>query len=272
MMKGVRRPLVTVVGQDEKGAETRTVLTGTVVGTDPVSDVAVLWVEGEMKPLIKGSTEDLLVGQEVYALGNPLGLEHSLSKGVVAGVARTMKGGGGRPISGVIQTDAAINPGNNGGPLLDSSGYVIGVNNADFSMNGGFSGMGLAVPIEAVERSVTSVILKGFVQQPSMGLLLEPDDVTKTLGLSGVMVREVEAGGPAATAGVKPMRRGIFGDLIVGIDSASVINTMDFFKALENKVPGDAVMLRVQRAQPDVTSEKYDTVNLQVQLGSRIIV
>jgi S1-C subfamily serine protease len=255
----------------QTGEEIRNDFRATVVGADPVLDVAVLWVDGTLKPLRRGSAQDCVVGQDVLAVGNPFGLEHSLSKGVVSGVARTMFGGGGRPISGVIQTDAAINPGNNGGPLLDSTGAVIGLNNAGFS-NGGFSGMGLAVPIEAVERSVTSVILKGFVQQPSMGLLLEPDDVTKTLGLSGVMVREVEAGGPAATAGVKPLRRGIFGDLIVGIDSSSVINTMDFFKALENKQPGDAVMLRVQRATPDASSEKYDTVNLKVQLGSRIIV
>jgi S1-C subfamily serine protease len=153
MMRGVSKPMVTVIDRDSSGAEQRRVLCGALVGTDPVADVAVLWVDGEMKPLHCGSSEDLMVGQQVFALGNPMGMEHSLSKGVISGVSRTMVGASGRPLNGIIQTDAAINPGNNGGPLLDSSGTVIGVNNAILTTSGTSSGVGLAIPIDSVVRS-----------------------------------------------------------------------------------------------------------------------
>merc|ERR1719433_1009257 len=108
-----------------------------------------------MQPLARGASSKLLVGQNVFAFGNPFGLEHSLSRGIISGLSRKMEGGGGRPISGVIQTDASINPGNNGGPLLDSTGAAVGLNNAALTGQGAYMGVGLAVPIEAVERSVS---------------------------------------------------------------------------------------------------------------------
>mmetsp|Transcript_126985 Transcript_126985/g.270759 ORF Transcript_126985/g.270759 Transcript_126985/m.270759 type:complete len:421 (+) Transcript_126985:50-1312(+) len=271
MMRGVSKPMVTVLDRDSSGAEQRRVLCGALVGTDPVADVAVLWVDGEMKPLHCGSSEDLMVGQQVFALGNPMGMEHSLSKGVISGVSRTMVGASGRPLNGIIQTDAAINPGNNGGPLLDSSGTVIGVNNAILTTSGTSSGVGLAIPIDSVVRSVTSVILKGFVQAPSMGVVLEPDEVPRGLGLDGVMVRQVDAGGPAQTAGVRPMRRGYLGDLIVGVNSRRISNTQDFFKAMEGKLVGEDIVLSVQRAAADQSSDSLDQVDIRMQLGSKIL-
>jgi S1-C subfamily serine protease len=115
------------------------------------------------------------------------------------------------------------------------------------------------------------VILKGFVQGPSMGVVLEPDEVPRGLGLDGVMVRQVDAGGPAQTAGVRPMRRGYLGDLIVGVNSRRISNTQDFFKAMEGKLVGEDIVLSVQRAAADQSSDSLDRVDIQVQLGSKIL-
>uniref|UniRef100_A0A7S4QRQ9 PDZ domain-containing protein n=1 Tax=Alexandrium monilatum TaxID=311494 RepID=A0A7S4QRQ9_9DINO len=271
MMKGITRPQVTVLDRDGAGEERRTVLRGALVGVDPVTDVAVLWVDGDMRPLRRGSTEDLHVGQDVYALGNPFGFEHSLSKGVVAGVSRTLVSASGRPVGGVIQTDASINPGNSGGPLLDSAGQVIGVNNAILTSSGTFAGVGLAVPIEAIERSVTSVITKGHVQGPSMGVVLAHDALSQTLGIDGVMVRKVDRGSPAEIAGLRPMRGGRLGDIIVGIDSKRVDSIQTFFQALDGKLPGEQVLVSVRRAGEDVNTDDWVTLDIPVELGSRIL-
>merc|ERR1719221_1931429 len=262
--------MVTVLDRDINGAEQRRVLNGALVGADPVADVAVLWVDGNMKPLHCGSSNDLMVGQEVFALGSPMGLEHSFSKGVISGVSRTMATASGRPMN-FLQTDATIGQGGLGGPLLDSEGAVIGLNNAILTTNGDSSGIGLAVPIDAVERSVTSVILKGFVQAPSLGVVLEPDEVVRGLGLNGVMVGKVEAGGPAQAAGVRPMRQGSLGDLIVGVDARPVQSTQDFFKAMDGKMAGQGVVLTGNRAGSDVNSDSPWQLDLKVELGSRIL-
>jgi len=270
-MKSVSRPRVTVLGHSPDGEETRSVFTGALVGLDPVSDVAVLWVDGAMKPLRRGSASDLHVGQDVYALGNPFGFEHSFSKGVVSGLARTLVGADGRPIGGIIQTDASINPGNNGGPLLDSTGAVVGVNNAILSSSGAFAGVGLAVPIETIERSVTSVIIQGFVRGSSMGVVLARDSLSQELGIDGVMVRQVTHGSPAELAGLRPMRGGRFGDIIVGIDSKPVHSIQAFFRALDGKLPGDEVVVSVRRAAEDANKVELDSLDITVELGSRIL-
>uniref|UniRef100_A0A7S1LQB0 PDZ domain-containing protein n=1 Tax=Alexandrium catenella TaxID=2925 RepID=A0A7S1LQB0_ALECA len=272
MMKAISRPQVTVTTTDSKtGEERRSTLRGALVGMDPVTDVAVLWVDGDMSPLRRGSSNSLRVGQDVYAVGNPFGFEHSLSKGVVAGLSRTLVSASGRPVGGVIQTDASINPGNSGGPLLDSAGTVVGVNNAILTTSGTFAGVGLAIPIEAVERSVTSVITQGHVQGPSMGVSLANDVFSQTLGINGVMVRKVDHGSPAEQAGLRPMRGGRLGDVIVGIDSQRVDSIQAFFQALDGKHPGQEVRVSVRRPGVDTTADVWDSVDVLVELGSRIL-
>ncbi|CAE7500409.1 DEGP1 [Symbiodinium natans] len=134
-----------------------------------------------MQPLSRGASADLKPGQEVFALGNPFGLEHSMSKGVISGVARSMEGTAGWPMSGIIQTDASINPGNSGGPLLNSEGSVVGVNTAILSTSGTFSGVGFALPIDTVQKNVASMIEEGYVTRPSIGVELAPDEVLAQL-------------------------------------------------------------------------------------------
>jgi len=270
MVRGVDVPKITVLDRNPDGTERRRVLNAAIVGADPGTDVAVLWVDGDMTPLRRGSAEDLFVGQDVYSLGNPLGLEHSFSKGVVSGKSRTVSGSSGRPIGGVIQTDASINPGNNGGPLLDSSGLVVGVNAVAVSENGASSGVGLAIPIEAVERSVTSVLLEGQMRWPSLGVFLAADVVSAELGLDGVLVKKVAPGGPAEAAGIQPMRNGRF-DVITSVDEKSVANVGEFFLALDGKRPGEEVLLTVQRAKFDSDSDNVDNLQFKVRLGSRVL-
>mmetsp|Transcript_8931 Transcript_8931/g.16057 ORF Transcript_8931/g.16057 Transcript_8931/m.16057 type:complete len:404 (-) Transcript_8931:268-1479(-) len=272
LLKGITRLRVAVTDKKEDGTEKRRLLHATVVGVDSIQDIAVLWVDGEMQPIRRGSAEELVVGQQVYALGNPFGLEQSLSKGVISGLSRTVPGTSGRPMSGVIQTDASINPGNRGGPLLDGSGNVVGVNYAIVSTTGTNAGVGLAMPIETVERSVTSLILQGCVRWPTLGITLTPDDVSKQLGISGVMVRTVNPGGPAEEAGLKPVRAGRLGDIITGVDGAPVQTIAGFFKALDGKRPGQDITLTLQRpATTPMNADSLESFDMSVRLGGRIM-
>mmetsp|Transcript_57560 Transcript_57560/g.136907 ORF Transcript_57560/g.136907 Transcript_57560/m.136907 type:complete len:411 (+) Transcript_57560:83-1315(+) len=272
LLKGIGRVRVAVTDKNEDGSERRRLLHATVVGVDTVQDVAVLWVDGEMQPLRRGSSEDLMIGQEVYALGNPFGLEQSLSKGVISGLSRTLPSPAGRPMSGIIQTDASINPGNRGGPLLDADGNLIGVNYAIVSTTGGNAGVGFAMPIETIERSVTSLILQGVVRWPTLGVTLTPDEVSKQLGIPGVMVRNVNPGGPAEVAGIKPVRGGRLGDIIVGVDGSPIQTVSGFFKALDGKRPGEDVTLTMLRSVANpVMADKFEAVNLQVRLDGKVM-
>eukprot|EP00441_Pelagodinium_beii_P010521 CAMPEP_0197695156 /NCGR_PEP_ID=MMETSP1338-20131121/114832_1 /TAXON_ID=43686 ORGANISM="Pelagodinium beii, Strain RCC1491" /NCGR_SAMPLE_ID=MMETSP1338 /ASSEMBLY_ACC=CAM_ASM_000754 /LENGTH=391 /DNA_ID=CAMNT_0043278099 /DNA_START=69 /DNA_END=1244 /DNA_ORIENTATION=+ len=267
-------------GQDGKDS-TRITRPATVLGYDSASDVAVLQVNGTapgeknpedppkglMQPLALGSSTKLLVGQNVLAFGNPFGLEHSLSRGIISGVSRRLDGMGGRPINGVIQTDASINPGNSGGPLLNSDGEVIGVNTAIVSGSGMFSGIGLAIPMDTVKRNVESIISKGFVRRPLLGIIFSPDVMSKELQLNGIMVMRVVPEGPAATSGLRPTRGGRLGDVVVGFDNKKIKSTDDLFTALEKKLPGDVVTLKVQRASQDVDTDKFEDITLKITLG-----
>jgi len=269
------KPYVTFLGKDER----RTTLDAVILGSDAASDIAVLRVGnqtrdgqaaplGLMQALPLGRSKGLVVGQDVFAFGNPFGLEHSLSRGIVSGVARTMQGAGGRPINGVIQTDASINPGNSGGPLLDSDGKVIGVNTAILTGSGTFAGVGLAIPIDTVQKNVESIIAKGFVRRPFLGIVFAPDVMADELQVDGIMVMKVVPGGPAETAGVRPMRGGRLGDIVVSINGKSIGSSNDLYKYLDQRQPGDKIKLRVQRASANADSDKYDDVELQVTLGS----
>lgn len=272
------KPFVTFVSKDEKSKEDKkTSLEAVIIGADPASDVAVLYLTGEgpdpknqsrlMRPLNRGTSSSLTVGQDVYALGNPFGLEHSMSRGIISGVSRTMEGVGGRPISGVIQTDASINPGNSGGPLLDSSGAVIGVNTAILSGSGTFAGVGLAVPIDTVQRNVGSIIEKGYVRRPFLGVVFAPDVLSEELSLNGIMVMKVVPGGPADVAGIRPMRGARLGDTVVAVDGKKVGSADDLYKILEQRGPGDDVLVKVQRASANPDSSDLENSEITVHLG-----
>lgn len=281
VIQGINKPYITFVTPDPKtGKPRRTTLDAVVVGSDSVSDVAVLRVGARtrdqtdsippnlMQALLRGTSNNLLVGQNVFAFGNPFGLEHSLSRGIISGLSRKMEGAGGRPISGVIQTDASINPGNSGGPLLNSEGKVIGVNTAILTGSGTFAGVGLAIPIDLVQKNVDSIIAKGFVRRPVLGIVFAPDVMALELQLPGIMVMKVVPGGPAETAGVRSMRGGRLGDVVLGMEGKKVTSTDDLFGILEQKAPGDEITLTVQRATTDVESDKTEEKVLKVILGA----
>merc|ERR1712176_158858 len=239
-----------------------------IVGADPEKDLAVLRIvqNGRShrlpRPIDVGTSNDLQVGQSVLAIGNPFGLDDTLTTGVVSAVGRDVDGIGGRPIKGCIQTDAAINPGNSGGPLLDSSGRLIGVNTAIFSPGGGqFAGnvgIGFAIPVDTVRRVVNQIIRYGKVVRPTLGLSVVTDrivgSIETSLGrkLEGVLVAEVSPGSPALQSGIEPSQLGsdgtiVLGDLITAVDGEIVRQAEDLISAIEEKKDGDVVTLRVLR-------------------------
>jgi S1-C subfamily serine protease len=228
---------------------------GRLVGAYPAKDLAVLAIDApasRLQPIALGSAADLQVGQMAIAIGNPFGLDQTLTTGVVSALDREMASVPGRVIRSMIQTDAAINPGNSGGPLLDSAGRLIGVNSSILSPSGAFAGIGFAIPVDEVNRIVTQLIRHGRVVRPSLGVALAPDQLTRRLGIEGVLVMRVEPGGPAAAAGLRPTQRSItgdirLGDLIVAIGDEPIGSIEDFFAALEERAPGDQVTLTILR-------------------------
>jgi S1-C subfamily serine protease len=225
-----------------------------VVGADPNKDLAVLKIDApkhELTPILVGSSTDLQVGQKVFAIGNPFGFDQSLTTGVISGLGRQFRSKTGRMIDGVIQTDAAINPGNSGGPLLDSAGRLIGVNTAISSPSGASAGVGFAIPVETVNRSVPQIIRHGRVFRPGLGIISLPDAAAKSYGLRGLVVADVSPNSAAERAGVEPMkinRSGqLFGDIIIEFDGARIEAYDDYLKAVDKRQPGDQVKFKVQR-------------------------
>ena len=226
-----------------------------LIGAEPDKDIAVLKIDApkeKLRPIKMGESADLRVGQNVLAIGNPFGLDQTLTTGVISGVGREIEAVTGRTISGVIQTDAAINPGNSGGPLLDSSGRVIGVNTAIFSPSGSYAGVGFAVPVDVVNRMVPQIIQHGAVIKPVLGITLADDSLLGRRKLEGVLVMNVVEGSGAAQAGMKPTRRDrygrvLLGDLIIEIDGIKVKDSNDLHQVLEKRKIGDTVQLKVQR-------------------------
>ena len=223
------------------------------VRTAPEHDLAVLTLEGPpLRPLPRGTSADLRVGQKVLAIGNPFGLDHTLTSGIVSALGREMMSAGGRVIEGVIQTDAAINPGNSGGPLLDGAGRVIGVNTAIRSDTGAFAGIGFAIPIDTVTRIVSQLIQHGRVMRPSLGIRLLAPNVLQGMGVKeGVGVLEVVAGSGAATAGLEGIAetpQGYrLGDVIVAVAGKPVRRPDDLLNALEQYKAGDKVTVELLR-------------------------
>ncbi len=226
-----------------------------VVGIDPVTDLAVVKIEtppGGMRPLPVGSSRELQVGQNVYAIGNPFGLDQTLTRGIISGIDREIISVAGTTIRGVIQTDAAINPGNSGGPLLDSSGRLIGVNTAIQSPSGASAGIGFAVPVDTVNRVVPQIIRKGSPDRPTLGVRLAPDRWTFWQGIQGVVLSEVDADGPAAEAGLKGLAQTntgqlILGDIVRAINGKAVRSEEEFGLTLASYAPGERITLLVER-------------------------
>jgi 2-alkenal reductase len=214
------------------------VVPASVVGTAPNYDLAVLRLgrSAAVPPsLAVGTSADLKVGQATFAIGNPFGLDHTLTTGVVSALQRRLPTGEGRELSGVIQTDAAINPGNSGGPLLDSAGRLIGVNTAIFSPSGASAGIGFAIPVDVVNRVVPELIKNGRTRNPGIGIIAGQEATAARLGIDGVVIVRVLPGSPAAAAGLRgvDMQTGEIGDVVVGAGGRPVNRLADLTAALE---------------------------------------
>lgn len=228
------------------------IVPATVIGRAPTVDIAVLRLERPTPippPLALGSSDDLRVGQWTYAIGNPFGLDQTLTTGVISALQRTLPTGRGREIADVIQTDAAINPGNSGGPLLDSAARVIGVNTAIFSPSGASAGIGFAVPVSVVNDVVPRLIRDGSLPTPGIGVIVGEDAMARRLGIEGVVVLRVVRGSPAEEAGLRgvDMQTGAIGDIIVAVDGAPVASFADLTGALADIGVGESVRLLVLR-------------------------
>ena len=231
-----------------------------VVGVDPDHDLAVLRIQtpsDALAPVTVGNSDNLRVGQKVLAIGNPFGLDHTLTTGVVSALGRTIKSMSDRTIDGVIQTDAAINPGNSGGPLLDSSGRLIGINTQIVSPSGAFAGVGFAVPVDTISRIVPELIKHGRLIRPGLGVTLFAEDLVRRWGIKGLVLAKVARGGAADRAGFRGARvsssgRVELGDIITQVDGHSVTNLDDLVTVLDRHKIGDKVtveFLRDNRSQ-----------------------
>ncbi|NOR26261.1 MAG: trypsin-like serine protease [Desulforhopalus sp.] len=225
-----------------------------LVGAAPDKDIAVLQIDApshRLKPIAIGSSRDLLVGQKVFAIGNPFGLDQTITSGIISALNREIKAVTGRVIHGVIQTDAAINPGNSGGPLLDSAGRLIGVNTAIYSPSGAYAGIGFAVAVDIVNSIVPQLIKHGRIIRPGIGATLADERVTKRLGIEGVLVLNVERGGPAEKAGLQPTTqyRGeiILGDIIIAVAGVQIRSFEDLLTELERFRVGAEVLFTILR-------------------------
>ena len=234
----------------------QTTVDAKLVGAFPDRDLAVLKIElprAKLPPLAIGSSRELLVGQRVYAIGNPFGLDQTLTTGLVSALNREIESFNQRTIRGVIQTDAAINPGNSGGPLLDSAGRLIGVNTQIASPSGASAGIGFAIPVDEVNRIVPRIIRDGRYVRPSLGISAAARGVQRQLNLpAGVALVGISPGSPAARAGLQPFRRGsrgevVGGDIITAVNDEPVSGLDDMLTLLERRQPGDSVTLNIWR-------------------------
>jgi S1-C subfamily serine protease len=227
-----------------------------LVGAEPDKDVAILKIDApsdKLFPLPIGTSNDLEVGQKVFAIGSPFGFDQTLTTGVISGLGREIQSVTQRPIKGMIQTDAAINPGNSGGPLLDSAGRLIGVNTAIYSPSGAYAGIGFAVPVDIVNRIVPQLLRDGKITRPGLGVEIAPDTLARQIGLEGVIVMGVTRDGPAQRAGIQPTQftdgEVQLGDIIVGIDAATISTNNDLFSALDDRNVGDQVRVKLRRGR-----------------------
>jgi S1-C subfamily serine protease len=222
------------------------------IATYPDKDIAVVTIsapQSKLVPMPVGTSHDLQVGQSAFAIGNPYGLDHTLTTGIVSALGREITSPSKRPIRGVIQTSAAINPGNSGGPLLDSSGRLIGMNTAILSESGAFGGIGFAIPVDEINRFVPDLINHHKIVRPSLGVQVAEDQQARQLGVKeGVMIVRVFPDTPAEAAGLKGAQLDdqghiILGDIIVSIDNKPIKTSKDLFDVLEQYKAGDTVTI-----------------------------
>jgi len=234
-----------------------------LVGAAPEKDLAVLRIEAPealLRPLRVGSSSDLEVGQRVLAIGNPFGLDQTLTTGVISALGREIESQTGQPIRGAIQTDAAINPGNSGGPLLDSGGRLIGVNTAIVSPSGAYAGIGFAIPVDTVNWVVPELITRVRIERPTLGVELASEQLRARWGLEGALIMGVYRGSGADRAGLEATyrdRRGrvVLGDLIVALDGQKVESGLDLILLLERYRSDDRVTVDLERGDERRTVE-----------------
>jgi 2-alkenal reductase len=231
-----------------------------IVGRAPNYDLAVLRLGRSVRlpaPVVLGTSANLKVGQSAYAIGNPFGLDQSLTTGIISALRRRLPTSGGREVADVIQTDAAINPGNSGGPLLDSAGRLIGVNTAIFSPSGANAGIGFAIPVDVVNRVVPELIRNGRVPTPGIGIVAADEAIAAQLGAEGVIIAETVPGAPAERAGINGVDavRGEIGDIIVSANGKPVRHLADLTAELEQTGVGNTIRLGVRRGSRVVTVE-----------------
>ena len=227
-----------------------------VVSSAPEFDVAVLRVDApqeKLRPLAIGRSDDLEVGQKVFAIGNPFGLDQTLTAGIVSGLGRQIESKSGQPIRGVIQTDAAINPGNSGGPLLDNEGRLIGINTAILSRSGGSSGVGFAVPVNTIRTAVPQLIAGRSSDRGYLGIALAPLQVSQRASAEGIAILEVVDNSPAQDSGLRAAQvteDGVtWGDILMSIDGKEVVNSESVQESLQGRKAGEDVLLGIKRGE-----------------------
>lgn len=243
-----------------------------VVGGDPDTDLAVIKIDGAtgLTVVPMGDSSQLAVGQKVLAIGNPFGLDRTLTTGVISGLQRPIRARNNRPIDAAIQTDASINPGNSGGPLLDKFGKMIGINSQILSPAGGSVGVGFAIPVNTAKRVIPQLIQNGAVTRPTLrvdgvGVESLADRGIKLPVAKGLLLYSVMRGGPADIAGLHGLSRDssgriVLGDIITGVDGTEIGSLDDLYRALENRKVGETVDLDVYRGG--------QTQKVSVKLGS----
>ncbi|HEV7744590.1 MAG TPA: trypsin-like peptidase domain-containing protein [Pyrinomonadaceae bacterium] len=253
VIEGATKLAVSFGGQKNYAAQ--------LVGGDPDTDLAVIKLtEKPKEPLTVitlADSDKLEVGQKVLAIGNPFGLDRTLTTGVISGLQRPIRARNGRPIEGAIQTDASINPGNSGGPLLDSQGRMIGINSQILSPSGASAGVGFAVPVNIAKRIVPQLLKSGEVRRPKLGIgTRDVAPLKSQLDLpvpDGVIILQIAPGQAAAAAGLRGVTQTengdvAIGDIILGMDNEKIANTDDLYRLLDKHQIGDTVQLQILRS------------------------
>ena len=230
-----------------------------LIGSSPNKDIAILKIDipkNKLNIIEKGKSSDLRVGQFVMAIGNPFGLDQTLTTGVISALGREIQSPAQIPIRDIIQIDAAINPGNSGGPLLNSSGDLIGVNTAIYSPSGASAGIGFAIPVDVVNWVVTDIIKYGEVRRPFLGVGMIPDNYAKSFGVkTGALISSVYPDSPAEKIGIKGTTNKKLGDVIIGLNDEIIKSSTDLFLALEKYKQNDKVSLTVLRDGEEIKLE-----------------
>jgi S1-C subfamily serine protease len=250
VIKGASEAIVRLAdGRDYKAS---------LVGASPAHDIAVLRIGIGFQrpaPVPIGTSHDLKVGQKVFAIGNPFGLDWTLTTGIVSALDRSLPGGDGRTIDNLIQTDAAINPGNSGGPLLDSAGRLIGINTAIYSPSGASAGIGFSVPVDTVNRVVPQIISRGKYIRPAMGITVDSklnNRLTQHLKVTGIVILSISPGSAAEAAGLQgatitPEGNIIANDIIVAVENKPIDSVEKLLARIDSFKVGDTITLTILR-------------------------